>query len=330
MVALDTKKETILLQFFITYQDFLLPLLGGLLLDTFIGDPHRLPHPIRLYGSMIAWCDRQFNRGDHRKRKGVLVALGLVSFVFLFLLGLQKILFPYPVALHIINTIFFFYAISNRSLISEAMKVETLVVKGDIPAARKQLSRIVGRDTSRLTAKQIRTATLETLAENLSDGVIAPLFFYALGGIPLMMAYKMVNTMDSMIGYKNEKYCDFGWFAARILDDGANFLPARITALLMVLLPPSGRGFHFIRQYARCHASPNSGYPESALAGILDCRFGGPNIYHGKLVEKPYIGKNDRELTHSDVRRACFINIRVTLITALIILLWLYGIFYFH
>lgn len=319
-----------MLLFFITYQNFLIPLLGGLLLDALIGDPHRLPHPIRLFGSMISWCDRQFNQGDHRKRKGVFVALGLVTFVFLFLCGLQNLFSPYPIALHILNTILFFYAISNRSLISEAMKVETRVVKGDIPAARKQLSRIVGRDTSRLTAKQIRTATLETLAENLSDGVIAPLFFYALGGIPLMMAYKMINTLDSMIGYKNRKYRDFGWFAARILDDGANFLPARITALLMVLFPPSGRGFCFIRQYARCHASPNSGYPESALAGILNCRFGGPNIYHGKLVEKPYIGENDRELVHADVRRACFINLRVTLIMTLIIILSLYGISYFH
>lgn len=310
--------------FFITYQDFLIPLLGGLLLDAFIGDPHRLPHPIRLFGSMIALCDRQFNRGNHQKRNGVLVASGLVLLVFLFLVGLERILTPYPAVLLIINTILFFYAVSNRSLISEAVKVEILVVKGDIPAARKQLGWIVGRDTSQLTAKQIRTATLETLAENLSDGVIAPLFFYALGGIPLMMAYKMINTMDSMIGYKNEKYRDFGWFAARILDDAANFIPARLTALLMVLFPPSGRGFRFIRKYARCHSSPNSGYPESALAGILNCRFGGPNVYHGKLVEKPYIGENDRDLTHADVLRACFINIRVTLLMTLIIILFLF------
>lgn len=298
--------------------------MGGLLLDAFIGDPHRLPHPIRLFGSMIALCDRQFNRGNHRKRNGVLVASGLVLLVFLFLLGFERILTPYPAVLLIINTILFFYAVSNRSLISEAVKVEILVVKGDIPAARKQLGWIVGRDTSQLTAKQIRTATLETLAENLSDGVIAPLFFYALGGIPLMMAYKMVNTMDSMIGYKNEKYRDFGWFAARILDDSANFIPARLTALLMVLFPPSGRGFRFIRKYAGCHSSPNSGYPESALAGILNCRFGGPNVYHGKLVEKPYIGENDRDLSHADVLRACFINIRVTLLMTLIIILFLF------
>lgn len=306
---------------FITYKDFLIPLLGGLLLDTLIGDPHRLPHPIRMFGSIISWCDRQFNRGNHRKAKGALVALVLVLLAFSPLYGLERVLDDYPIAGNIVNAILFFYAISNRSLISEALKVEKLVVKEDIPAARKQLGWIVGRDTSRLTAKQIRTATLETLAENLSDGVIAPLFFYAVGGIPLMMAYKMVNTMDSMIGYKNEKYRDFGWFAARILDDTANFIPARLTALLMVVLPPVRRGSRFIRAYAKCHSSPNSGYPESALAGILDCRFGGPNVYHGKLVEKPYIGENDRDLTHADVIRACRINTRVLILSVFLILL---------
>lgn len=305
--------------FFITYQDFLIPLLGGLLLDALIGDPHRLPHPIRLFGSIIAWCDRLFNRGNRRKTKGVLVALGLIFLVFSTLYGLERILSGYPIAGNIVNTILFFYAISNRSLITEALKVEKQVMKSDIAAARRQLSMIVGRDTSRLTVKQIRTATLETLAENLSDGVIAPMFFYAIGGIPLMMAYKMINTMDSMIGYKNEKYRDFGWFAARILDDAANFIPARLTALFMVLLPPSVKGFRFIARYARKHISPNAGYPEAALAGILDCRFGGPNIYHGKLVEKPYIGENDRDLTHADVIRACRINIRVLLASVLII-----------
>ena len=314
--------------FFIIYQDFLIPLLGGLLLDALIGDPHRLPHPIRLFGRIISWCDRQFNRGNHRKAKGVFVALGLVVSVFAVFTTIEWLLDDYTTAKNILNTILFFFAIANRSLISEAMKVEKLVMKGDIPAARKQLSWIVGRDTSRLTAKQIRTATLETLAENLSDGVIAPLFFYALGGIPLMMAYKMVNTMDSMIGYKNEKYRDFGWCAARILDDTANFIPARLTALLMVLVPPSRRGFRFIRPYAQCHSSPNSGYPESALAGILDCRFGGPNVYQGKLVEKPYIGENDRDLTHADVRRACFINLRVTMTMMLAIIASLYGLFH--
>lgn len=310
-----------------TYQDFLIPLFGGLLLDLLLGDPRWLPHPVRLFGNMIAWCDRQFNRSEHRKRNGILVALGLVATTFSIFATLQYLLHDYPIVRNLLNTLFFFFGIANRSLISEAMKVERIVEQGDIPAARKQLSWIVGRDTSQLNAKQIRTATLETLAENLSDGVIAPLFFYAIGGIPLMMAYKMINTMDSMIGYKNDKYADFGWFAARILDDAANYIPARMTAFLMVTVSFSKRGIIFIRKYARSHASPNSGYPESALAGILNCRFWGPNIYHGKVVDKPYIGENDRELTHADIRRACCINLQVVFAMTLVISVCLYGLF---
>lgn len=296
--------------------DFLLPLLIGLALDTLLGDPRWLPHPIRLFGKMIDFLDQELNRGENRKSKGVFTALLLSAVVLGTLTLAEWLLREQTVAKIALNSVLFFFAISNRSLIAEALKVERQVMKNDISAARKQLSWIVGRDTSRLSFHQIRTATLETLAENLSDGVIAPLFFYALGGIPLMMTYKMINTMDSMIGYKNERYKDFGWFAARILDDGANYIPARLTAFFMVLLPPSARGFRFIRRYARSHASPNSGYPESALAGILNCRFGGSNLYHGKVVAKPYIGSQERELTHKDVIHACLINIRVTLMTA--------------
>lgn len=300
--------------------DFFIPLIGGLLLDALLGDPRWLPHPIRLFGTMIAFCDRTFNRGANRKAKGVWVALALSAIVFGALWLLQIGLKDFPIVRYAANTVLFFFAIGNRSLITEALKVERQVQKGDLAAARTQLSWIVGRDTSQLSFHQIRTATLETLAENLSDGVIAPLFFFAIGGVPLMMAYKMINTLDSMIGYKNDRYKDFGWFAARILDDGANYLPARITAFLMVAFPPSARGFRFIRKYARQHASPNSGYPEAALAGILDCRFGGPNVYHGKWVEKPYIGERERELGHRDIIRAGKINIRVTIGMTLIII----------
>lgn len=305
--------------FFITYSNFLIPLIGGFLLDSLLGDPSWLPHPIRLFGNMITFCERKFNNGKNRKTKGTLVALALVLLVFGVLLILQIGLTDFPTIRHIINTLLFFFALSNRSLITEALKVEKEVQKADLPMARKQLSRIVGRDTSQLSLHQIRTATLETLSENLSDGVIAPLFFYLIGGIPLMMAYKMINTLDSMIGYKNERYKDFGWFSARILDDGANYIPARLTAFLMVVLPPSARGFRFVRKYARKHASPNSGYPESALAGILNCRFGGPNMYHGKMVDKPYIGENPRELSHEDIVKSCLINIKTSVFMLFII-----------
>lgn len=151
---------------------------------------------------------------------------------------------------------------------------------------RRQVARIVGRDTSGLTDTEVRTAALETLAENLSDGVIAPLFWYLLLGVPGMLAYKMVNTLDSMIGYRNERYRAFGCFAAR-LDDVANYLPARLTAFLMVLVTGRLSLLRFVFRYGPRHASPNSGYPEAALAGILDCRFGGPHQYFGEWVYKP-------------------------------------------
>jgi adenosylcobinamide-phosphate synthase len=171
---------------------------------------------------------------------------------------------------------------------------------------------VVGRDTSQLTPKQIRTAVLETMSENLSDGVIAPLFYYAIGGVPLMFTYKMINTLDSMIGYKSERYKQFGHFAAR-LDDVANFIPARITALLMALTSVSLRSLLFIIKYGHKHASPNAGYPEAALAGIFNCRFGGPNVYHGKIVHKPFIGDNDIEITTEHIKRSCMVNHKVAI-----------------
>ena len=191
-------------------------------------------------------------------------------------------------------------------------------VDRSLEEGRKQVARIVGRDTSGLSAQEVRTAALETLAENLSDGVIAPLFWYMLLGIPGMLAYKMVNTLDSMIGYRNERYRAFGCFAAR-LDDVSNYIPARLTAFLMTLacLPRGRFGtlLRFVGIYGSQHASPNSGFPESAMAGILDCRFGGAHVYHGLLVEKPYIGDNDREISYADFRIAVRVNHMVTLLT---------------
>ena len=165
----------------------------------------------------------------------------------------------------------------------------------------------MGRDTSESSAQEVRTAALETLAENLSDGVIAPLFWLALLGTPGMLAYKMVNTLDSMIGYRTERYRDFGCWAARI-DDVANFIPARLTALLMVVAAGKPQLARFVWKNGRKHASPNSGYPEAALAGILNCRFGGPHYYFGEIFDKPYIGENDRLLTTADMKKAIRVN----------------------
>jgi adenosylcobinamide-phosphate synthase len=206
-----------------------------------------------------------------------------------------------------------FYGLANRSLIHEANKVILALEKNGLGAGREQLSYIVGRETRTLNEQQIRTAVLETLAENLSDGVIAPLFFYALGGVPAMMAYKMANTLDSMIGYKSERFRQFGWFAARF-DDLLNIIPSRLTALLMVTLSFSPRGLAYVFRYGHRHSSPNAGYPEAALAGILNCRFGGPNVYHGTLVEKPYIGKTPRVITNTDLYKTCILNFFICLV----------------
>jgi adenosylcobinamide-phosphate synthase len=171
-----------------------------------------------------------------------------------------------------------------------------------------------------LTEQQVRIAVLESMSENLSDGVVAPLLFYLVGGVAGMLLYKMINTLDSMIGYKREPYRLFGRVAAR-LDDVANFIPARVTAFFMVLVTGSWRGLRFIFRYGGQHASPNSGYPEAALAGILDCRFGGPNKYKGVLVVKPYIGERDRVIVNKDFVYVKYINHAVTLVTVIVVYL---------
>jgi adenosylcobinamide-phosphate synthase len=296
-----------------------LPLLIGYILDLFLGDPEWLPHPIRLFGTVISKGERLLNKGSNRFWKGVLLTLGLCTATcFFFWLSAQWLLRLHLEAYLLFNAVFVYYGLANKTLIEEGKKVFHVLQTEGIEAGRNQLSRIVGRDTSVLSPQQIRIAVLETMSENLSDGVVAPLFYYAIGGVPGMMTYKMINTLDSMIGYRNERYELFGKMAAR-LDDVANFIPARITALLMVLVSWSRRGLQFIFLYGKKHKSPNSGYPEAALAGILDIRFGGPNKYHGKLVEKPFIGTNDRPVMHHEIKLASAINDKVSFVTVLLI-----------
>jgi adenosylcobinamide-phosphate synthase len=302
----------------------ILPLLAGYVLDLLLGDPDRFPHPIRLFGTAIGTGERLLNTGNNRFAKGALLTFVLCAAVFVFFQLTSMWLFSgQPVGYLIFSTVFVYYGLANKNLIAEGKKVFNVLDKEGLEAGRKQLSRIVGRDTTALTPQQIRIAVLETMSENLNDGVVAPLFYYAIAGVPGMMTYKMINTLDSMIGYRNERYEQFGKCAAR-LDDIVNFIPARITALLMVLVSGSRRGVHFIFQYGNKHKSPNSGYPEAALAGILDTRFGGPNVYHGKLVEKPFIGKNDRTVMHKEITRVSFINHKVCCCAVLFIALIIY------
>lgn len=300
----------------------IIPLLAGYLLDLLLGDPRWLPHPIIWFGNLIAFFEKRFNKGNHRKVKGALVTAGLVFFIWVSLWLISALLTQFALAFYLFSGIMVFYGLANRTLVTEVLAVNQKLDTEGLDAGRRQLGFIVGRDTTNLTENQVRIASLETLSENLSDGVVAPLFYYALGGIPLMFAYKMVNTLDSMIGYKNEKYKDFGLVAART-DDVLNYIPARITALLMVMVSFSWRGFTYILKYGNKHSSPNSGYPEAALAGILGCRFGGPNVYHGVLVRKPYIGVTDRQINKPDITKACTINLAVSFIcVALIVFLY--------
>ena len=271
-------------------------LLLALVLDWMLGDPVWLPHPIVWFGRLIAFCEHRLNKGRHRMLKGAVVAVMLIVAVYLLVWLLPRWL----------DFIWIFFCLAGTTLIRE-VKAVFLAVDRSLDEGRAQVARIVGRDTSELSAQEVRTAALETLAENLSDGVIAPLFWLALLGVPGMMAYKMVNTLDSMIGYRTERYRDFGCWAAHI-DDVANYIPARLTALLMVLVSGRWSLLGFVWRYGRHHASPNSGYPEAALAGILDCRFGGPHYYFGELFDKPYIGNNERKLTTADMKKSIQVN----------------------
>ena len=294
-------------------------LLIGWVLDLIFGDPPKLPHPVVWFGRLIAAGEHRLNRDSHRRLKGALLAIGLILLVFALawlirtLLGIFALFFydgttihQIPLLLYLFDILVVFYCLAGTTLIREVRQV-FFALDRSLEEGRQQVARIVGRDTSQLSAQEVRTAALETLAENLSDGVIAPLFWLLLLGTPGMLAYKMVNTLDSMIGYRTERYLEFGRVAAHI-DDVANYIPARLTALLMVLSSGRLKLLGFVRKYGRNHASPNSGYPESALAAILDCRFGGPHYYFGELFDKPYIGSNPRELTTTDMKTAVRIN----------------------
>lgn len=287
----------------------------GWLYDRIFGDPPAIPHLVVGFGHAIHWGDKRFNSGEHRKFKGALVAISLILLAFVLawvLLALTPNWISIVIAAFTIGV-----CLAGHTLIKEVQEVFSQL-DISLQAGRHQLSRIVGRDTSELTEEEVKTAALETLSENLSDGVIAPLFWLALLGVPGMVAYKMINTLDSMIGYKNERYGDFGYYAAQI-DDWANWIPARLTALLMLAV--NGR-FDLTKQVfteGKNHTSPNSGYPEAALALMLGCQFGGGHYYGGKFVEKPTIGHQQKQLTHDDLSRALSTNLRAEVLMMIIL-----------
>ena len=311
----------------------------GIVLDLIIGDPHRMPHPVRAMGSLIAALERSLlspylpgelteGKADHEtgskgeslrdprkeKARGVLLWFVVVLLVLLITFGIMAGAYAlHPCAGIIVEAVLTCYCLASKSLCKESMAVYKKLQEGDIEAARYALSMIVGRDTRCLDREEVIKAAVETVAENASDGVIAPLLYAALGGPVLALVYKAVNTMDSMLGYRNEKYEHFGFFAARA-DDLFNFLPARISALCMiagsVLLGLFSKDYSMKEAWRiwkrdrRNHSSPNSAQTESVCAGALGLQLGGTHLYQGKPVEKPVIGDENRKPEPDDIKKA--------------------------
>ncbi len=295
----------------------------GFLLDLILGDPYCLPHPVRLIGKLIAKGEKMllFQNGTERNQKKefrrglVLVVLVLVCTVLMaaFILFLAYWLNPYiGVVVELIMT---YQILATKCLKVESMKVYVCLKNNDLEAARKAVSMIVGRDTQNLSEEGVAKAAVETVAENTSDGVIAPMIYTAIGGPILGLLYKAVNTMDSMIGYKNDKYLYFGRAAAK-LDDFVNYIPSRISAYVMIVAaflggkPFSGKNAYYIyHRDNRNHASPNSAQTEAVCAGALGIQLGGDASYFGKIVKKPYIGDSLRKaknaaITYEDIKYA--------------------------
>jgi adenosylcobinamide-phosphate synthase len=284
-----------------------LPFLAGYLLDLCLGDPPRWPHPVRWLGRVIAFWEARLYRP--RIISGLLfwlAAAGTALAAVLALLALAAGLGP--LAQGMVAAYLVYAGLATRSLHLESRRVEAALGRGDLEGARKNLAMIVSRETAHLEEPDIRRATLETVAENLSDGVIAPLLYTLLAGAPGLVIYKAANTLDSMAGYKNARYERFGKAAAR-LDDALNFLPARLAAgLICLAAAPAGldrrQAWFILRRDGGNAASPNAGRPEAALAGALGVRLGGPGIYFGRRVDKPYIGDPGPPLSARHYRQA--------------------------
>ena len=282
-------------------------------LDWIMGDPRWLPHPVRAMGQVITWCDdhvREICRSPITLRlAGVILALGLPAVVYLLVrwivveAGAVAEWLGLVVMISLAST-----TLAGRDLWDHVQAVKKPLQRGDIVGARQAVAMIVGRDTQELSESEVVRATVETVAESTADGVIAPLFYLVIGGPPLALAYKAVNTLDSMVGHRDERHIDFGWASAR-LDDVANWIPARLAAVLLLLatglvtlkLDRIIRGWHVLRRDGGQHPSPNSGRPEAAIAGALGVQLGGTNYYDGMANERPILGDGRRELVAGDI-----------------------------
>lgn len=284
----------------------------AVILDWLIGDPYWFPHPVIYMGKLIKTLEnkarKRFNNSLQMKISGLGIVIILVVTSFIIPFIILNLLKETVILYHIVNILLLWTVIAARSLHREGIKVYDELKHNNIKEARVKLSYIVGRETKDLSEDEIIRADVETIAENTSDGIIAPLLFAVIGGAPLAFLYKGINTMDSMLGYKNEKYKDIGFFPAKI-DDVFNYIPARITGILIAISSPlvSGniiRSLKIMIRDRKNHKSPNCGYPEAACAGAIGIQLGGENTYFGEKVWKPTIGDKDKELEFSDIKKS--------------------------
>lgn len=292
--------------------------LMALVLDYLIGDPdwlwRKIPHPVAVFGAAIKFFDRQFNRQSMhrpcRKIWGCLAILALLALAFIVAFYVHTLFLKFGFLGVVVEAFIASIFIAQKSLVDHVQNVAKAFQQHSLQQARKAVSMIVGRETKNLDEGAVSRAAIESLAENSSDGVIGPVFWYLILGLPGIVCYKMLNTADSMIGYKNARFRDFGWASAR-LDDLANFIPARLTALIVIftLRVFSGKSsainaFKVVARDARFHHSPNAGFPECAFAGGLGIRLLGPRIYDGILVEEPFQNSDGKAAQPTDIDRA--------------------------
>lgn len=310
-------------------------LAAAVILDLVLGDPRWLPHPVIWMGNSVSWLEPKLRRMiPNPLASGTFLAACLISGVFILSALVLVLAFSiHPAAGAVLQAIMLFYCFSARSLAEAAMAVANPLVKGDLKEARIRVGYIVGRETATLDPPGITRAAVETVAENFVDGFLSPLFFALILGAPGAMAYKMVNTLDSMVGYKNARHFFFGRASARI-DDAANFIPARLAVPVIALAAGllsrkrGWRAFSTAKAQGRNHKSPNAGFPEAAFAGALGVRMGGPNVYHGKLVDKPYIGGQFADPVPAHISRACelmMLSALVASVLAGLVLFWVRG-----
>jgi len=297
----------------------------GYTLDLILGDPYFLYHPVRLIGHLINFLDKRLNQGQHRKLKGLLLLIIVsgVSFIvpFLILLAVSKVHITLGILL---ESIMIYQIFATKCLDVETRKVYDALKKGDINEARKYISYLVSRDTNAMSEEDIIKASVETIAENLGDGVIAPMIYVFIGGAPLGWYYKSVNTLDSMVGYKNEKYSDFGYFSAK-WDDVLNYIPARLTSIFIliagfILRYNLSEAFRILKRDKRNHSSPNSAYPEAAAAGLLGIQLGGKATYFGVTSMKATMGDPSKAIEVDDLKRMKYLLYTTSLVGMVLLL----------